>query len=138
MGGVGLPLLENMILMTKKNLRDLIYEAIRSGAILDMPWDYEIKFNDDTGMFEMHCDLDDTCDYSGDMEEIIGHYEDIWKGDEFNYERVCNSVMNEGCVETLDGVEFKLDMPSGRMYADRMGEITWIDGLDDFRKLMEE
>lgn len=127
-----------MTLITKKGLRALMCDAIRYGETVDMPWDYEMMFDYDNGMFEMHCtDSMNPNDFNGYMEDILWFYEDLWKGDEFNYRRVYDSVTNEGCVETLDGVEFKFDTPSGQMYADRMGEITVIYGLGDFRKFME-
>ena len=43
-----------MTLITKKGLRVLMYEAIVDGDVVDMPWNYEMHFDYDNGMFHMH------------------------------------------------------------------------------------
>lgn len=127
-----------MPLMTKKGLRVLMYEAMRDGEVVDMPWDYEMHFDYDRSVFHMHStDSMNPNDFDATMEEIIYLYEDLWIGDERNYRYAIDAAVSENGYLTLDWVEFKYDPDSKTLFADDLYTITPIHDLDEFKRFME-
>lgn len=127
-----------MPLMTKKGLRVLMYEAMRDGEVVDMPWDYEMHFDYDRSVFHMHStDSMNPNDFDATMEEIIDLYEDLWIGDERNYRYAIDFAVSENGYLTLDWVEFKYDPDSKTLFADDLYTITPIHDLDEFKRFME-
>ena len=122
-----------MALMTKKGIRALMYEAMRDGEVVDMPWDYEMHFDYERSVFHMHStDSMNPNDFDATMEEIIDLYEDLWAGSERNYRYAIDDAVSEDGYFTLDGVELKYDLDSGTLFADDMQTITPIHNLDEF------
>ena len=127
-----------MPLITKKGLMTLMYEAMRDGEVVDMPWDYEMHFDYDRSVFHMHStDSMNPNDFDATMEEIIDLYEDLWIGDERNYRYAIDAAVSENGYLTLDWVEFKYDPDSKTLFADDLYTITPIHDLDEFKRLME-
>ena len=127
-----------MPLITKKGLMTLMYEAMRDGEVVDMPWDYEMHFDYDRSVFHMHStDSMNPNDFDATMEEIIDLYEDLWIGDERNYRYAIDFAVSENGYLTLDWVEFKYDPDSKTLFADDLYTITPIHDLDEFKRFME-
>ena len=127
-----------MPLITKKGLMTLMYEAMRDGEVVDMPWDYEMHFDYDRSVFHMHStDSMNPNDFDATMEEIIDLYEDLWIGDERNYRYAIDAAVSENGYLTLDWVEFKYDPDSKTLFADDLYTITPIHDLDEFKRFME-
>ena len=127
-----------MPLMTKKGLMTLMYEAMRDGDVVDMPWDYEMHFDYDRSVFHMHStDSMNPNDFDATMEEIIDLYEDLWAGSERNYRYAIDFAVSENGYLTLDWVEFKYDPDSKTLFADDLHTITPIHDLDEFKRFME-
>ena len=127
-----------MPLITKKGLMTLMYEAMRDGEAVDMPWDYEMHFDYDRSVFHMHStDSMNPNDFDATMEEIIDLYEDLWIGDERNYRYAIDAAVSENGYLTLDWVEFKYDLDSKTLFADDLYTITPIHDLDEFKRFME-
>ena len=128
-----------MALMTKKGIRALMCDAIRSGEVVDMPWEYVMKFDDDRYVFHMHrIDEDYPYDFDAQWEDIISMYEDLWIGNERTYRYAIDCAISEDGYVTLDGVELKYDLDSGTLFADDMQTITPIHNLEEFRRFMED
>lgn len=127
-----------MPLMTKKGLRALMYEAMRDGEVVDMPWDYEMYFDYDRSVFHMHStDSMNPNDFDATMDEIIDLYEDLWEGSERNYRYAIDAAVSENGYLTLDWVEFKYNPDSKTLFADDLYTITPIHDLDEFKRFME-
>ena len=127
-----------MPLITKKGLMTLMYEAMRDGEVVDMPWDYEMHFDYDRSVFHMHStDSMNPNDFDATMEEIIDLYEDLWIGDERNYRYAIDFAVSENGYLTLDWVEFKYDPDSKTLFADDLYTIRPIHDLDEFKRFME-
>ena len=127
-----------MPLITKKGLMTLMYEAMRDGEVVDMPWDYEMHFDYDRSVFHMHStDSMNPNDFDATMEEIIDLYEDLWIGDKRNYRYAIDAAVSENGYLTLDWVEFKYDPDSKTLFADDLYTITPIHDLDEFKRFME-
>ena len=127
-----------MPLITKKGLMTLMYEAMRDGEVVDMPWDYEMHFDYDRSVFHMHStDSMNPNDFDATMEEIIDLYEDLWIGDERNYRYAIDAAVSENGYLTLDWIEFKYDPDSKTLFADDLYTITPIHDLDEFKRFME-
>ena len=127
-----------MPLITKKGLMTLMYEAMRYGEVVDMPWDYEMHFDYDRSVFHMHStDSMNPNDFDATMEEIIDLYEDLWTGDERNYRYAIDFAVSENGYLTLDWIEFKYDPDSKTLFADDLYTITPIHDLDEFKRFME-
>ena len=127
-----------MPLITKKGLMTLMYEAMRDGEVVDMPWDYEMHFDYDRSVFHMHStDSMNPNDFDATMEEIIDLYEDLWIGDERNYRYAIDAAVSGNGYLTLDWIEFKYDPDSKTLFADDLYTITPIHDLDEFKRFME-
>lgn len=127
-----------MPLITKKGLMTLMYEAMRDGEVVDMPWDYEMHFDYDRSVFHMHStDSMNPNDFDATMEEIIDLYEDLWAGSERNYQYAIDAAVSENGYLTLDWVEFKYDPDSKTLFADDLYTIRPIHDLDEFKRFME-
>lgn len=128
-----------MAFITKKGLRALMYDAVRYAEVMYMPWEYELSFDYDKGLFHMHCtEEDNPNDFDAGMEEILSMYEDMWSGDEFNYRRMIKMTSPELEYRTLDGVVFRYEPDSGVLYADDGIKVTEIRDSEDFKRFMEE
>ena len=128
-----------MSFITKKGLRALMYDTIRYGEVVDMPWSYEMSFDYDKGVFHMHCTEEvNPNDFDAQWEDVISMYEDLWSGDDFNYRRMINITFPELEYQTLDGVDFRYEPDSGVLYADDGLKVTEIRNADDFKRFMKE